>query len=118
MRTSGPRMFVPPYAEPLDPDIHPLVIREVNMVGSLMSMRLEQAGKSGVISGWAFDASWPGGSKNTAWWKNVTGVLTEVASVRVATPVDVPSSELRGGEKGLVTYGTQVNSPNPWRRGE
>ena len=108
MGTSGPRMFVPPYAEPLDPDIHPLVIREVNLIGSLMSMRLEQAGKSGVISGWAFDASWPGGSKNTAWWKNVTGILTEVASVRVATPVDVPASELRGGGKGLVSYGTQV----------
>ena len=117
MGASGPRMFVPPYAEPLDPDIHPLVIREVNLIGSLMSMRLEQAGKSGVISGWAFDASWPGGSKNTAWWKNVTGVLTEVASVRVATPVDVPASELRGGGKGLVTYGTQVNFPNPWRGG-
>jgi len=118
MGASGPRMFVPPYAEPLDPDIHPLVIREVNLIGSLMSMRLEQAGKSGVISGWAFDASWPGGSKNTAWWKNVTGILTEVASVRVATPVDVPSTELRGGGKGLVSYGTQVNFPNPWRGGE
>ncbi len=118
MGASGPRMFVPPYAEPLDPDIHPLVIREVNLIGSLMSMRLEQAGKSGVISGWAFDASWPGGSKNTAWWKNVTGILTEVASVRVATPVEVPATELRGGGKGLVTYGTQVNFPNPWRGGE
>ncbi|MBK6405791.1 MAG: hypothetical protein IPF66_12550 [Holophagales bacterium] len=118
MGASGPRMFVPPYAEPLDPDIHPLVIREVNLIGSLMSMRLEQKGKSGVISGWAFDASWPGGSKNTAWWKNVTGILTEVASVRVATPVDVPATELRGGGKGLVSYGTQVNFPNPWRGGE
>ena len=118
MGASGPRMFVPPYAEPLDPDIHPLVIREVNLIGSLMSMRLEQKGKSGVISGWAFDASWPGGSKNTAWWKNVTGILTEVASVRVATPVEVPATELRGGGKGLVSYGTQVNFPNPWRGGE
>jgi len=117
MGTNGPRMFVPPYADPLDPDIHPLVVREVNMIGSLMSLRLEQAGKAGVISAWTFDASWPGGSKNTAWWKNVTGVLTEVASVRLATPVEVPSSELRGGGKGLVTYGTQVNFPNPWRGG-
>ena len=117
MGTNGPRMFVPPYADPLDPDIDPLVIREVNLIGSLMSMRLEQAGKAGVISAWAFDASWPGGSKNTAWWKNVTGVLTEVASVRVATPVEVPPSELRGGGKGLVTYGTQSNFPNPWRGG-
>ncbi len=117
MGANGPRMFVPPYAEPLDPDIHPLVVREVNMIGSLMSMRLEQAGKAGVISAWTFDASWPGGSKNTAWWKNVTGVLTEVASARLATPVDVPPTELRGGGKGLVTYGTQVNFPNPWRGG-
>jgi len=117
MGSSGPRMFVPPYADPLDPDIHPLVIREVNLIGSLMSMRLEQAGRSGVISGWAFDASWPGGSKNTAWWKNVTGVLTEVASPRLATPVDVPATELRGGGKGLVTYGKQANFPNPWRGG-
>ncbi len=117
MGSSGPRMFVPPYADPLDPDIHPLVIREVNMIGSLMSMRLEQAGKSGVISSWAFDASWPGGSKNTAWWKNVTGILTEVASVRLATPVEIPPSELRGGGKGLVEYGTQANFPNPWRGG-
>lgn len=118
MGASGPRMFVPPYAEPLDPDIHPLVIREVNVIGSLMAMRLEQAGKAGVISAWTFDASWPGGSKNTAWWKNVTGVLTEVASARVATPVQVPPSELRGGGKGLVAYGTQVNFPNPWSGGE
>ncbi|HMM34171.1 MAG TPA: M14 family metallopeptidase [Thermoanaerobaculia bacterium] len=118
MGTSGPRMFVPPYADPLDPDIDPLVIREVNMIGSLMSMRLEQAGKSGVISAWAFDVSWPGGSKNTAWWKNVTGVLTEVASVRLATPIEVPPTELRGGGKGLVEYGPQVNFPNPWRGGK
>ena len=117
MGANGPRMFVPPYADPLDPDIHPLVMREVNMIGSLMSLRLEQAGKAGVISAWTFDASWPGGSKNTAWWKNVTGILTEVASVKVATPVDVPASELRGGGKGLVAYGTQVNFPNPWRGG-
>ncbi|MRR12255.1 peptidase M14 family protein, partial [bacterium] len=97
MGASGPRMFVPPYAEPLDPDIHPLVIREVNMIGSLMAMRLEQAGKSGVISAWTFDASWPGGSKNTAWWKNVTGVRPEVASAPLAPPVDVPPPAPRGG---------------------
>ena len=49
MGSTGPRMFVPPYAEPLDPDIHPLVWRDVNLIGSNMDFRLEQAGKSGVI---------------------------------------------------------------------
>ncbi len=117
MGDHGPRMFVPPYSEPVDPDIHPLVWREVNRMGADMALRLEQAGRSGVIYGYSFDAYWPGGTKNTAWFKNVSGLLTEVASVRLATPVYVDPSELSGGRKGLVEYETQTNFPNPWPGG-
>jgi hypothetical protein len=117
MGQTGPRIFVPPYAEPVDPDIHPLVWRDVNLIGANMAFRLEQQKKSGVIYGYVFDAYWPGGTKNTAWWKNVSGLLTEVASVRFATPVRIEPSELSGGGKGLVEYGTQTNFPNPWPGG-
>ncbi len=117
MGPTGPRIFTPPYAEPVDPDIHPLVWRDVNLIGANMDFRLEQAGKSGVIYGYVFDAYWPGGTKNTAWWKNVSGLLTEVASVRFATPVRIEPNELSGGGKGLVEYGTQTNFPNPWPGG-
>jgi hypothetical protein len=89
MGATGPRIFVPPYSEPVDPDIHPLVWRDVNLIGANMAFRLEQAQKSGVIYGYAFDAYWPGGTKNTAWWKNISGLLTEVASARFATPIRV-----------------------------
>jgi hypothetical protein len=117
MGLNGPRIFTPPYAEPVDPDIHPLVWRDVNLIGANMDFRLEQAGKSGVIYGYAYDAYWPGGTKNTAWWKNVSGLLTEVASARFATPVRIEPNELSGGGKGLVEYGTQTNFPNPWPGG-
>ena len=117
MGQTGPRIFTPPYAEPVDPDIHPLVWRDVNLIGANMDFRLEQAGKSGVIYGYVFDAYWPGGTKNTAWWKNVSGLLTEVASARFATPVRIEPNELSGGGKGLVEYGTQTNFPNPWPGG-
>jgi hypothetical protein len=118
MGATGPRMFVPPYAEPVDPDIHPLVWRDVNLVGANMAFRLEQAKKTGVIYGYVFDAYWPGGTKNTAWWKNISGLLTEVASARFATPVRIEPNELRGGGKGLVEYGPQTNFPSPWPGGE
>ncbi len=108
---------MPPYAEPVDPDIHPLVWRDVNLIGANMALRLEQAGKSGVIYGYQYDAYWPGGTKNTAWWKNIAGLLTEVASVRLATPVRIEPGELSGGNKGLVEYATQTNFPNPWPGG-
>ena len=117
MGSNGPRIFVPPYADPVDTKIHPLVWREVNLIGSNMALRLEQAGKSGVIYGFSFDAYWPGGTKNTAWYKNISGLLTEVASARLATPITIAPGELSGGRKGLVEYGPQTNFPNPWPGG-
>jgi hypothetical protein len=117
MGTDGPRMFIPPFADPLDPDVHPLIWREVNMVGSNMALRLEQAGKSGLIYGYSFDAYWIGGTRNTGWWKNITGLLLETASARIASPIYIEPSELRGGTKGLVDYKATINHPNPWKGG-
>jgi hypothetical protein len=117
MGSVGPRIFVPPFANPVAPTVHPLVWRTVDAMGSHMSYRMELEGKAGAAYGEAFDAYWPGSSKNTAWWKNVAGMLSEVASVRLATPIEIHPSELRGGEKGLVEYKAQVNFPNPWKGG-
>ncbi|MBI5711182.1 MAG: hypothetical protein HZC42_12920 [Candidatus Eisenbacteria bacterium] len=117
MGSTGPRLFLPPYSEPVAPEIHPLVWREVNLIGAQMALRLEQARKSGVIYGYAFDAYWPGGTKNTAWFKNVAGLLTELASARFASPLYVDANELAGGRKGLVEYEAQTNFPNPWPGG-
>jgi hypothetical protein len=117
MGSTGPRIFVPPYSEPVSPAIHPLVWRDVNLIGANMAFRLEQAGKSGVIYGYVFDAYWPGGTKNTAWWKNISGLLTELASTRMGTPVRIEPNELTGRGKGLVEYGPQTNFPNPWPGG-
>lgn len=117
MGSEGPRMFIPPFADPVDPDVHPLIWREVNMVGANMALRLEQAGKSGLIYGYSFDAYWLGGTRNTGWWKNVTGLLLEIASARIASPVYIEPTELRGGSKGLIDYKATINHPNPWKGG-
>ena len=117
MGSAGPRIFVPPYAEPVAQSINPLIWRGVNWIGTTMAWRLEEQNKPGVIYGYSYDAYWPGGTKNTAWWKNIFGLLTEVASARLATPIDIPPTELSGGRKGLIEYGQQTNFPNPWRGG-
>jgi len=117
MGSEGPRMFIPPFADPVDPDVHPLIWREANMIGANMAFRLEQAGKSGLIYGYSFDAYWLGGTRNTGWWKNITGMLLEIASARIASPVYIEPTELRGGSKGLVEYKPTINHPNPWKGG-
>jgi hypothetical protein len=117
MGGTGPRIFVPPYADPQTALVHPLQWRISDLVGMDMALRLEQAGKAGVIHSYQFDAYWPGGTKNTACLKNVVGLLTEVASCRIATPVFVDPGELAGGAKGLPDYKPQANFPNPWKGG-
>jgi hypothetical protein len=117
MGENGPRIYIPPNADPVAKLVNPLVHRGNNLMGADMGWRLEEAGKSGVIFGYSFDAYWPGGTRNTGWWKNMYGVLTEVASARIATPIEIESTELQGGGKGLTTYEQQINFPNPWPGG-
>ena len=117
MGTDGPRMFIPPFADPVDATVNPLIWREANLIGSNMAFRLEQAHKSGLIYGYSFDAYWLGGTRNTGWWKNVTGLLLETASARIATPARIEPTELRGGQKGLIEYKATINHPNPWPGG-
>jgi Zinc carboxypeptidase len=117
MGSTGPRMFVPPQTDPLDLEVHPLIFRQADLIGTNMSYRLEEAAKTGVGSDMIFDSYWPGGTRNTAWWKNVTGLLTEVASARIATPIYVDPSELEGGEKGFPEYKRRANFPSVWPGG-
>ena len=117
MGSTGPRMFVPPQTDPLDPEVHSLVFRMADGIGTNMSRRLEENDKTGVGHNMIFDSYWPGGTRNTAWWKNVTGLLTEVASARIATPIYIDPGELRGGGKGFPEYGRRSNFPSPWPGG-
>lgn len=117
MGSTSVRMFVPPQTDPLAEEIHSLIFRQADLIGTNMSYRLEEAGKLGVGHNMIYDSYWPGGTRNTAWWKNVTGLLTEVASVRIATPIFIDPGELRGGSKGLPEYKRRANFPSPWPGG-
>ncbi|MCX6144283.1 MAG: M14 family metallopeptidase [Ignavibacteriales bacterium] len=117
MGSTGPRIFTPPYTNPVAENVHPLIWRIVDHIGSMMAWRLEEQKKSGVIYGAMYDTYWPGATEQTAFWKNMVGLLTEVASTRMGTPVEVSPGELSGGTKGLVEYKQQSNFPNPWPGG-
>ncbi len=116
MGSTGARLFVPPYMDPPNPNVSPLIWQSLAVLGSHMSMALEENKKSGVTNGIYYTGWWEGASVYTPWWHNQIGVLTEAASVRIATPIYVEKNELSlvRGEGG---YSLKMNFTNPWPGG-
>ncbi|HEV7706321.1 MAG TPA: M14 metallopeptidase family protein, partial [Gemmatimonadaceae bacterium] len=99
--SEGSRLFVPPFLDPVDPNIDPLIVRGIGLIGAEMSSALESRGKTGVVDHAVYDMWWHGGARSTPARHNMIGLLTEAASVKVATPIVQVDSELTGHERGL-----------------
>jgi hypothetical protein len=117
MGAEGARIFVPPLVDPVNPNLDPIVVRGIAHVGSEMALALEERGKSGVATSVIYDLWWHGGARSTPTRHNMIGVITEAASVRIATPIVQDTSQLRGHARGLPKYERRINFPNPWPGG-
>lgn len=115
----GPRLFVPPFHEPSNPNIQPLLLREVDVLGSKIAANLEAANMPGVITNAIYDTWWHGGFRTAPYFHNSIGILSEAASANLMTPVRVTEAELaretRRGMRSALEPAT--NYPRPWRGG-
>jgi len=112
------RMFVPPFDDPANPNIPPLVLRGIERVGNAISTRLETEGKSGVVSRVGFTAWWNGGMRTVPYFHNMIGILTETALYRYATPRFYAPDELpRTFRDGTPAGEPSMKYPMPWPGG-
>ncbi len=117
MSNKGARFFVPPFVDPVDPNIDPMLLRSIDLFGNHMALDLARRGKRGVVQSVLFDSWWQGGMRNTPWRHNVVGILTEAARVDWATPVFIKKSKLKGHGRGMPSYKARYNFPDPWPGG-
>ena len=117
MEQNGPRFFVPPNTDPIDPNSDPLIWRSAALLGGAMALQLQRDRHSGVVTSAKYDYYWPGFEDSAPIGHNTVCLLTEVASVDIASPVNIPATELRAGFKGLTDYRPQINFPDPWPGG-
>jgi hypothetical protein len=118
MGANGPRFFVPPNVDPIDANYDPLIWRTAGLLGSAMALELQRDGRTGVVSNAMYDYYWPGYEDSAPLGHNVVCLLTEVATVRVASPMTIAATDLRAGQKGLSDYRPQINFPDPWPGGD
>ena len=93
--TWPPRIFVPPFPDPVNPNIDPQVMRGVDLVGGAMQDRFEREGKDGVISRYQFSVWYNGSVRTTTYFHNIVGILTETGHAS-ATPHTYPPSRVPG----------------------
>lgn len=113
---SRERFFVPPFRDPLNPNLDPSVIAGLGSLGSRALFDMTREGLAGVSTGMTYDMWWNGGNRNVPVRHNIIGILTEAASVNIASPVFVPRSRL-AAPGGLGAYAPSNRFPDPWPGG-
>jgi hypothetical protein len=121
MGSNAARIFVMPATDPINPNVHPLIYRWNGILGQSQAAALEAAGKEGIIYNSTYTNFWQGAMAWSGWWHNQVGLLTEVASVRVAAPTDqtravpgrAPAGRGEEGGRGGRGGGASFSGPIP-----
>jgi hypothetical protein len=136
MGSNAARIFVMPATDPINANVHPLIYRWNGILGQSQAAALEAAGKEGIIYNSTYTNFWEGAMAWSGWWHNQIGLLTEVASARVAAPMDqvravpgrpAPAAAPGGGrgemrfDNGPIPAPTDITPrteyPRPWMGG-
>ncbi len=113
-RADGMRMILPPLLDPIGPNVDPVIQSAMSALGSHMATQLISEGKGGVAVNMVYDSYSP--SRSYPHYHGGLRVLSEAASARIATPIDIPYGSLRD-HRGEMPKAKSWNHPLPWKGG-
>jgi hypothetical protein len=114
MSARGPRLFVPPYLDPWEPNVDPVLRAASGALGSHIASRLTAQGRRGVVVHALYDAWSP--SRAYPHTHGGVRILTEGAGARLASPIELKVEDLAAGA-GYDARRESWNQPAPWPGG-
>jgi hypothetical protein len=111
----GSRLFLPPYMQPVEPNVPKQIVEGYTELGNAMAGELRAAGFKGITTDSTYDAWTP--ARAYSHYHGGVRILSETASAKLATPITLKFDELRSREG----YDPQKESPNfgpVWKGGE
>ena len=108
------RIFIPPYMDPLEPNIDPVLTASTNALGMAMAWRMTAEGKTGIATNASYDQWSP--ARQYSLNHRGARILTETASARLASSIDVPFDKLGTG-RGYDAKIASWNFPAVWPGG-
>jgi hypothetical protein len=111
----GSRLFLPPYMRPVEPNVPAQLVEGYTELGRFMADQMLKAGFRGITWDSTYDAWTP--ARAYSHYHGGVRILSETASVNLATPINVRPEQLRGGE-GYDSRKVSPNFPTVWPGGE
>jgi len=115
MGSTAARIFVPPWMDPIEPNIDAILMQETNVIGTAMAADLTAAGQQGVAIHAAYDFWTP--SRHYQAFHAGMRILTESASVKLASPVTIDPADLDHDALGYNAQQRSWNFLEPWPGG-
>src|SRR5712692_7027938 len=108
---AGTVLFAPPFRDPFNYYLDPLVPLGIDLVGAAMHSRFVAENKPGATmrSGSSYSTWWNGGLRTVVYFHNMIGLLTE--SIGNPTPIEIPFLPQRQLPKGDLPYPV---APQKW----
>jgi len=113
--SNGARIVFPPFIDPWEPNIDPLLTSAVNQLGAYMAAEVLSQGKQGVVINAVYDAYTP--ARAYQHYHAGARILSETASVRLATPI-VISKENLSARSDFDPKVRSWNFPEVWGGGD
>jgi len=114
MGAFGARLFIPPFIDPIDPNVDAILQAEIADVGTSILSSMVRAGRAGVVTNAIFDAFTPGRSYQH--YHGGVRILMEAASARLASPLAVNAAQMKPVADFDPTKASW-NFPLPWEPG-
>jgi hypothetical protein len=92
----GSRLFLPPYMQPVEPNVPKQIVAGYTELGTFMAQGMRAAGFKGVTTNSTYDAWSP--SRAYSHYHGGVRILSETASCKIATPINIKFDELRPGQ--------------------
>ena len=108
------RIYLPPFADPISGNMHPLMVRWLSLIGMTIAEYLDDHGLPGSMHQETFDVWYPGYIDNVGNFRHTISFFTETALYRYATPHFYTVDEFPATRQGL---GEEMLYSSPWKGG-
>jgi hypothetical protein len=109
------RIFFPPWMDPVDPNVDPILAQLCNMIGTSMATDEAAAGKTGIAINAMYDF-WSPGRQYQAYHGGAR-ILSESASAKLATPITLTEKDISDNALGYDPRVRSWNYLTPWMGG-